>query len=69
MDDAIESAVMDKYPFAKFSIPFVAVGVMHCRQKYLNDVVVRSIFYSKSLKIFLLPYLINFWAPIAGLRI
>jgi hypothetical protein len=29
IDGVIQPAIMDKYAFARFSIPFVAVAVMH----------------------------------------
>lgn len=68
MDGVIESARVDKYPFARFSILFVAVGVMHCRWKYSNEVVVRTISYSKSFYNISSLDLINFLASTAGLR-
>lgn len=69
MDGAIERAMADHYPLARFSISFVAVGAIHNRQKYSNEVVLRSIFYCKSFYNFPSPYLIIFLALIAGLRL
>jgi len=40
--------MMDKFAFARFSIPFVAVAVMHFDRNISSDELVRSVSYCKS---------------------
>jgi len=60
--------MMDKYAFARFSIPFVAVAVMHFDKNILSDTLVRSTFCCKSIYNFFSAYLANSVALTAGLR-
>jgi hypothetical protein len=60
--------MMDKYAFAGFSIPFVAVAVMHFDRNILSDALVRSIFYCKSNYNYFSAYLDISLALTAGLR-
>ncbi len=61
--------MMDKYAFAGFSIPFVAVAVMHFDRNILSDALVRSIFYCKSNYNYFSAYLDISLALTAGLRL
>jgi hypothetical protein len=60
---------MDKFAFARFSIPFVAVAVMHFDRNILSYALVRPIFYCKSICNYFSTYLGKSLALTAGLRI
>jgi hypothetical protein len=68
IDGVIQPAMMDKFAFAGFLIPFVAVAVMHFDGNILSDALVRSSFYCKSIYNFFSAYLGKSLVLTAGLR-
>jgi hypothetical protein len=69
IDGVIQPPRMDKFAFARFSIPFVAVAVMHFDRNILSYALVRPIFYCKSICNYFSTYLGKSLALTAGLRL